>query len=180
VNLGHSHPAAGLAEHLSDPTGIGALGSALERETKLLNDLRSVLRQQREAVSTEDLAGVDDTIFSAQRILRTLAEARVKRRTLLEIHGIDPEIPMDDLEEALGPRGSPGMSDAIRTLKSVARKLTDDLDVNRRVLDSAIRSGDTLIRILGGGEDQDSGVYGPEAEQPAGSRDHGLIIDRQI
>jgi flagellar biosynthesis/type III secretory pathway chaperone len=160
--------------------GIGVLGSALERETKLLNDLRSVLRQQREAVSTEDLAGVDDTIFSAQRILRTLAEARVKRRTLLEIHGIDPDLPMDDLEEALGPKVTHELREAIRTLKSVAQKLTDDLDVNRRVLDSAIRSGDTLIRILGGGEDQDSGVYGPEAEQPAGSGDHGLIIDRQI
>jgi hypothetical protein len=160
--------------------GIEALGPALGRERKLLGDLLNILKQQREAVATEDLASVDDTIFSAQRILRTLAEARIKRRTLLEILGADPNIPLDDLEDALGPKVTPELSEEIQVLRTVALQLTGELEVNRKVLQGAIRSGENLITVLGGGQTQDPGVYGPQAEQPRGSGDHGMILDRQI
>lgn len=180
MNLGPPRPMANGKNSPNPGVGVDSLGPAFERETKLLADLLQVLKQQREAVATEDLAGVDDTIFSAQRILRTLAEARIKRRTLLEILGVDPDVPMDDLEEALGPKVTPDLREAVQTLRSIALQLTGELEVNRQVLDSAMESGETLIKVLGGGGDQDAGVYGPEAGKSANSTDHGLIIDRQI
>jgi hypothetical protein len=170
----------GETEASSREVGVDSLGPALERETKLLGNLLKILKQQREAVATEDLAGVDDTIFSAQRILRTLAEARIKRRTLLEILGLDPGIPMDDLEDALGPKVTPELSGTIETLRTMALNLTGELEVNRRVLQGAIQSGEKLIGLLGGGGTQDPGVYGPQAEQNQSKGDHGMILDRQI
>lgn len=180
MNLGSPRPMAKGTKSQHPGVGIESLGPAFERETKLLSDLLQVLKHQREAVATEDLAGVDDTIFSAQRILRTLAEARIKRRTLLEILGVDPDIPMDDLEEALGPKVTPDLRDAVQTLRGVALQLTGELEVNRQVLNGAMESGENLIKVLGGGGDQGAGVYSPEAGKSASSKDHGLIIDRQI
>lgn len=160
--------------------GFGSLAEALERETKLLTDLQAVLRQQREAVATEDLGGVDDTIFAAQRILRTLAEARIKRRTLLELLGGDPDLPLEEVEEDLEPRVTPEVREALGHLREVALKLAGELEVNRKVLESAFQSGEELIRALGGKRDGESGVYGPAARPSADSGDHGMIIDRQI
>lgn len=133
--------------------GVDSLGPALEREAKLLADLLQVLERHREAVAGEDLTTVDDTIFSAQRILRTLAEARIKRRTLLEILGIDPEIPIDELEESLSPRATLELREAVQAFRSVALRLTGELEVNRQVLSSAFESRETLLEVLGGGTD---------------------------
>lgn len=163
-------------------TGIHpeALAEALDREARLLSRLVETLGEQRKAVAAEDLAGVDDTIFGAQRILRTLAEARVKRRTLLEVLGGDPDLPLDEVEDVLGPRLTPPVAEALGALRKVAIELTSELEVNRKVLEGAIRSGEELIRAMGGGEDRDPGVYGPGEGPRSSSGDHGLIIDRQI
>lgn len=155
--MGFPRPSANGPKNHQPKVGIESLCPAFEREAKLLSDLLQVLRQQREAVSVEDLVGVDDTIFSAQRILRTLAEARIKRRTLLEILGVDPDIPLDDLEEALGPKVTLELIQAVQTLRTVSLQLTGELEVNRQVLDSATWPGETVAEILGGTGDQDTG-----------------------
>ena len=160
--------------------GLDALVGALDREAKLLSDLREVLRDQREAVAAEDLARVDDTIFSAQRIFRTLAEARTKRRTLLEILSGDPDIPLTEVETALGPRATLAVGRALEDLRAVALDLSQDLEINRQVLHGAIRSGEELIRALTGAGNEDAGTYGPKAESSQSSGDHGLIINRQV
>lgn len=131
-------------------------------------------------MAAEDLPGVDDTIFAAQRILRTLAEARIKRRTLLELLGGDPDLPLEDVEETLGPRVTPEVRDALEHLREVALRLTGELEINRKVLESAFHSGEELIRALGGRSEGESGIYGPEARPSVDSGDHGMIIDRQI
>lgn len=121
----------------SSGIGVASLGPALEQERKLLTDLLHVLKKQREAVAGEDLVSVDSTIFAAQRILRTLAEARTNRRTLFEILGIDPDIPMEDLEEALGPNATPELREAVQSSRAAALRLIAELEVNRRVLNNA-------------------------------------------
>ena len=160
--------------------GFGSLAGALNRETKLLSDLRVILKTQREAVSAEDLAGVDDTIFSAQRIFRTLAEARTQRRTLLEILSGNPDLPLSDVESALGPGITPEVVEALEDLRVVALELSGDLEVNRQVLKGAIQSGEDLLHALTGAENEDPGTYGPGAEATTGPSDHGLIINRQV
>ena len=136
-------------------TGAGArsLGAALERETKLLGDLLQVLTKHREALASDDLTTIDDTIFSVQRILRTLAEARKKRRTLLEIMGIDPETPMDELEDSLNPSAAPELREAVQAFRAIALELTNELEINQKVLNCAFESRKTFIEALGGGPD---------------------------
>jgi hypothetical protein len=153
----------------------------LNRETKLLSDLRQVLKDQREAVATEDLSRVDDTIFAAQRIFRTLAEARTKRRNLLEILAGDPDTPLTEIETSLGPRATPAVAEALKELHCTAADLSGDLEMNREVLQGAIRSGEELIRALTGAGNEDAGTYGPvSGPKKKSSGDHGLIINRQV
>jgi hypothetical protein len=180
VSLRHPQQSVNRSETSGPGVGFDSLASAMSRETKLLLDLLDVLRQQRKAVATEDLAGVDDTIFSAQRIIRTLAEARRKRRTLFEILGGDPDLHLDEVEDVLGPKITPEVTAALQELRSVALELSGELEVNRTVLQGAIQAGDGLIRALGGGGEGDPGIYGPQARLDSGPRDHGLIINRQI
>ena len=133
--------------------GANSLGTALERETKLQGDLLQVLTKHREAVASDDLTTIDDTIFSVQRILRTLAEARKKRRTLLEIMGIDPETPMDELEDSLNPSAAPELREAVQAFRAIALELTNELEINQKVLNCAFESRKTFIEALGGGPD---------------------------
>jgi hypothetical protein len=133
--------------------GANALGAALERETKLLGDLLQVLTLHREAVASDDLSTIDDTIFSVQRILRTLAEARKKRRTILEIMGIDPETPMDELEGSLNPSAAPELREAVQAFRAIALELTGEVEINQKVLNCAFESRRTFIEALGGGPD---------------------------
>ena len=180
MSLRHPQKPVSRTESPGPGMGFDSLAAAMGRETKLLLDLLEVLRQQRKAVATEDLAGVDDTIFSAQRIFRTLAEARLKRRTLLEILGGDPDLHLEDVEDVLGPKITPEVREALQELRRVALELSGELEVNRTVLQGAIETGDGLIRAMGGGGDGDPGTYGPEAQAESGPRDHGLILNRQV
>ena len=159
---------------------LDAFSDALRREAKLLLDLKDVLTRQRAAVARDDLAVVDETVYSAQRVFRTLAEARRRRRALLEILGIDQGVNLDSLELVLGPRMTVDVGLAREELKEAARRLSGELNVNRKVLQGAIASGDALIRGLTGGGGKAPGTYGPQAEVSPSGGDSGLIINRQI
>ena len=180
MSLRHIPQANPGAEGPENGLSFGSLATAFDRETKLLTDLLEVLRHQRKAVATEDLESVDDAIFSAQRIFRTLAEARLQRRTILEILGGDPDIHLEDVEDVLGPMMTPEVRASLKSLRAVALELSGELEVNRKVLQGAIEAGEGLIRVLGGGGDGDPGTYGPQAQSASGPGDHGLIINRQI
>lgn len=159
---------------------LDALSDALRREAKLLLDLNEVLKRQRAAVARDDLAVVDETVYSAQRVFRTLAEARRRRRALLDILGIDQEVSLESLDSTLGPRMTVDLELAREELKEAARRLSGELNVNRKILQGAIASGDALIRGLRGGSGKDPGVYGPQATPRPSGGDSGLIINRQI
>jgi hypothetical protein len=159
---------------------MDAFSEALRREAKLLLDLAEVLERQRAAVARDDLAVVDETVYSAQRVFRTLAEARRRRKALLDILGIDPEVGLDSLETVLGPRMTVDVGLARTELKEAARRLSSALTVNRQVLQGAISSGEELIKGLTGAGGADPGVYGPPATERPSSGESGLILDRQI
>ncbi len=169
-----AEPKAGGAEW-----NLNSLSDALRREAKLLLDLQEILQRQRSAVAREELAVVDETVYAAQRIFRTLAEARRQRRALLEILGVDREVGVDDLDTLLGPRMTLELDLARSELKEAARRLSGDLQVNKKILQGAIAAGDGLIEGLKGGKGKDPGTYGPEA-QVRSKGDGGLIINRQI
>jgi flagellar biosynthesis/type III secretory pathway chaperone len=159
---------------------VQSLADSLRREAKLLLDLKEVLQRQRAAVAKDDLALVDETVYSAQRIFRTLAEARRQRRALLEILGVSPDAGLDDLGAYLGVRMTMDLRLAQTELKEAARRVSGELAVNKKILEGAIASGDALIRGLRGGSDKSTGVYGPQADIEPSAGDGGLIINRQV
>jgi hypothetical protein len=153
----------------------------LNREKKLLADLIQVLRRQRTAVREDDLPVVDETVYSAQRVFRTLAEARRRRRALLVTLGVEADVSLEDLETVLGRDMGEEMEEARNGLRKTARRLSRELDVNRRVLEGALSSGERLMRgLTGSGGGESAGVYGPGARSSDASADSGAIINRQI
>ena len=147
----------------SDHSTIEDLLDALETERRLLDELSRVLRRQREGVSRDDLAMLDESMYSAQRVLLTLQQARRRRRTLLGILGGREDCSLGELEFVLGPSTTPAVRTARDELVSTAQRLQKELDVNRRVIEGAISVGDELI-MLCLGKSRPKGGYTPHRE----------------
>ena len=161
------------------PSPTPALLDALRSETRLLVSLLDVLRNQRTGVAQDDLQMVDESVYGAQRILLTLAEARRRRRSLLQIVAGDQDADLDDLESALGPLLNDEIRSARDELSAAARRVAAELEINRRVLKSAIRNGETYVKALYGVSDE-PGVYAPAAEPQSGQPGSGLLLDKQV
>ena len=138
----------------------------------------NVLRRQRSGVAGDDLAVVDDSVFAAQRILLTLAEARRRRHSLLSLLVGREHVGLGELGDALGPLMTPELAQAQTELQAGARVLADELERNRRILNGAISSGDRLIRALTGAPAEPN-VYGTTAN-PRGASGGAPLIDRQV
>jgi len=156
--------------------------AALRVERKLIGDLVNALRVQRNAVAADDIAGIDDSVFAAQRILLTLAQARTRRRTLLHIMTGREDVPLGELEAVLGVAATPSMLLARDDLREQAQVMGRELEVNRRILSGAIEAGDHLLRALTGTTSEPPS-YTPTPTPPSsqdGVGAPGLLIDRQV
>ncbi len=156
-----------------DQTGGGAqtapLREALIHETGLLHELLGVLMRQRAGVAQDDLRAVDDSVFAAHRVLRTLDEARRRRRALLERLAGSEDIPLEDLDAVLGEDGDAALMAARDGLVDGARALSREVAVNRRILRQALTQGEAQIRTLCGA---------PAAVSAAGTG--GLLVNRRV
>lgn len=156
---------------------LARLEETFKTERRLLEDLAGVLAMQRTGVAGDDLSAVDDSVFAAQRILRTLAEARSRHRILLELLVEQRDLPLGEVEEALGGDMTIGLRTALHELQDAARRLTAELDQNRRILQGALDAGSRLLDALGRGG-RAPVVYGAPgtSASPGGS----LLVDRQV
>jgi hypothetical protein len=111
-----------------------ALANALESEKRLVEELITILRRQRSAVSADDRQAVDDSVFATHRVLATLGEARRHRHALNRMLGERETLSIDALDEVLGAR----MTDALRAtrvrLQGSARELSREVTTNRLLL----------------------------------------------
>jgi hypothetical protein len=114
-----------------------ALTDALISEQRLLEELITILRRQRSAVSTDDRQGVDDTVFATHRVLATLGEARRRRRALNRMLGERENLSIEALDDVLGPRMTDALRAVRRELQRSARKLSHEVTVNRWLLREA-------------------------------------------
>ncbi len=168
-------PAAGGQGRLA-----ALLAEALRREGKLLVDLLEVLRVQRAAVARDDLAAVDESVFAAQRIFRTLAEARKQRLGLYEAMGLPRETSLGDLDGLLGPWMREDLASARSRLQEIAGELARELAVNRMVLEGALAACDELVRLYRHGpEGAGTAAYDLRPNRPAPSGPAGTLLDRQ-
>lgn len=156
------------------------LVGVLAAERKLIDDLASVLRQQREAVSHDDITAIDDSVFSAQRILLTLSQARTRRRTLLHVITGSEEVALGDFEGLLGPAATHTVLEARDALQASAQNMAHELQMNRRVLSGAIDAGDQLLRTLTGGNQKPTSYTPRPPSGDDGSGASGFLIDTQV
>ena len=168
------HAVAGRA---ADPRDVDALASALEGEARLLESLAETLRNQRAGVANDDVQLVDESVYGAWRVMRTLEEARRRRITLTErVLGVDVA-PSEWLTE-FGP--IPSLIGVPRErLLAVAETVAREIEINRRVLDRAIRTGEQTVRALCGATAEPAPCYAASAALPPAPAASSLI-NRQI
>ncbi|HEV2642835.1 MAG TPA: flagellar export chaperone FlgN, partial [Candidatus Elarobacter sp.] len=132
------------------PAALDALSQALTTERKLVDELTAVMLRQRNAVATDDLQAVDDSVFATHRLLLTLGEARKRRRSINRILGCQEETGVKQLEEALGPWMTPALRAVREELQSAARTLSKEIETNRRILREAIANSESFVRAMVG------------------------------
>ncbi|MBK6486418.1 MAG: flagellar export chaperone FlgN [Gemmatimonadetes bacterium] len=132
------------------PPLVHGLADALQSERRLIDDLIAIMRQQREAVSADNLQGVDDTVFAVQRVLLTLAEARKRRRSINVRLGQPEDMALRDLLEAMGPYATDDLRTSREALQGSARTLAREVSTNRQVLREALTTGEEMVRTLAG------------------------------
>lgn len=155
---------------------IAALTDALRSECRLLKELLAVMQGQREAVARDDLEAVEDSVYATHRILHTLNEARRRRRSINRLLGESDDLSIQGLERVLGTRMPDVLRDARDELELLARALTTEVDINRRVLRQALASGDDYVRTLCGTLEPKVGYSKRSMREP--ERAGGLLVDR--
>ena len=129
---------------------VKGLTDALQSEQRLIDELIGIMRAQRDAVAADDLQAVDDSVFSVQRVLHTLAEARKRRRALNVRFGQSEDVALRDLLESMGPYANDDLQGARDTLKVSARTLASEVTTNRQILREALTTGEEMVRTLAG------------------------------
>jgi hypothetical protein len=157
---------------------VTAITEALLTERKLLDELIVVMQRQRNAVANDDLQAVDDSVFATHRVLVTLNEARRKRRALNALLGEREDLNVQALDEVLEKRMTPELRDARDQLQAVARALSREVAINRRLLRDALACGDVYARTLAGVEQ--SILYAPGANCDARRPGASSLLDRRI
>lgn len=159
---------------------ISALTHALQTEAKLLHDLCDVLDRQRAAVAESDIEGVDDTVFVTHRLLLSLGEARKRRRTINHLLGEGDDLSIPALEEYFGGNVPDEVRAAAEHLADSARMLQRDVQINRRVLRSAIDVGDEQVRALCGAPTTRSVSYSSTVRPQGTAAVNSSILDRRV
>lgn len=154
---------------------IAGLVQALRDEDRLLHDLVDVLRAQREAIASDDLESLDDSVFGTHRVLLTLGEARRRRQTLNRMLGESGDLSLGALAEAFGGMPPAELQAAMDTLVATGDALHRELDLNQRVLRVAVDAGDQLLRALSGATPAPPTYRGDTARTS-----DGALLDRRI
>jgi hypothetical protein len=133
------------------PTALlTALHDAVVSEHRLLDDLIDQMRRQREAVSRDDIQGVDDSTFATHRILATLSQARQRRRQLNVLLNGSEEMTLREIEHLLGDLVDLRFRDARQRLEQAVEVLTREVGRNRMMLREALTKTDQHVRTLAG------------------------------
>jgi hypothetical protein len=142
---------------------------ALERECRLIEELRLAVVRQRDAVPLGDLRGMESSIGLASRALLTLQENRRYRATLLQRLVGDPAQPLADLDRRFDTALPEPFLEVRRRMQSSAAGVAEEVWRNQEVLLAALRERDALLQELLTG----SRPTAPREEPAPGARSEG-------
>ncbi len=155
---------------------VAALTDVLRSECRLLQELLAVMQRQREAVAADDLTSVEESVYATHRVLHTLNEARRRRRSINRMLGESDDLSIRGLDDVLGMRMPEDLRRTRDELELLARALTSEVDINRRVLRHALATGDDYVRTLFGSlEHRASYSADPRSDM---DRSGGMLVNR--
>jgi hypothetical protein len=153
------------------------LTRALEHETTVVGELRETLIQQRAGVAGSRIDAVNQSVDDVGRLLLALEEARGRRRVLVAALAGGVELPLDQLEAALGVPLPAALEAARAALRDAARAVAHEVAINRAVLRRAVETGEAFLQALF------STTAAPAAGYPAGERSDppaaGVLLNRR-
>ena len=158
------HPAWG-----TEDTTRHMLVSALEQEVGLLDGLRMVFVAQREALAAGDPRALDDGVFAATRIMRTMDEARRQRRHLTSTL-LGSDLDFDELDAELSDARNRPVRQALGQVRDAAARLRAEVRVLRQILQVSLSDNRRHLEVLLG-EQSASSLHG------AGP-DAGAVLNR--
>ena len=147
--MSHRYSAVSAIMPASEPS-VGMLADAIASETRLVEDLTAIMRRQRRAVAEDDMQGVEDSVFATHRVLATLQEARIRRRTINRMFGEREDISVSAMEDVLGSRMTPAIRLLRDVLQGAAKTLSEEVSLNRDILRGALAGSDSYVRTLVG------------------------------
>jgi urease accessory protein UreF len=100
-------------------------------ELRLLGALRITLGRMDDALARDDGDAVDEAVYAAHRVMRTLTEAQRRRNSLVEI---------SELRVGTSSRGS-AMRAAVSRLMECGETLDAEIRSRCRVLEGAVAAG---------------------------------------
>lgn len=142
---------------------LRSLEDALRSERGLVQDLAALVRRQREALGTDDLPAVEETVYATHRVLLTLREAQRRRRTLNRLIGWPEGLRLTGMDDALAGGMDDGLREARDGLYDAARSLTREVEMNRAVLRASLAAADEYARALHGAAASPAARRVPEA-----------------
>lgn len=175
----YSMPAGPVLAPRPPAVSSDALADALGTEARLLRELCQVLRDQRDGIAAEDMDSINDSIHAVHRVLLTLGEARLRRRTLVQALTGRDDVPLEALEDALGDVATGAVQEARDDVRAVAAELVRDLSLNRRILDRAIQTGEAHVRVLSGMSSRQL-TYPTRGGSGLAARARRSLIDEQV
>lgn len=146
------------------------LVSALEHEVGLLDGLRAVFVQQREALAAGDPTALDDGVFAATRIMRTMDEAR-RRRRHLTANLLGSDLDFDELDAVLSDARNRPVRNALIGVREAAAALRAEVRVLRQILQVSLSDNRRHLEVLLG----ETAGSPPDLDTGPGS---GAILDR--
>jgi FlgN protein len=134
------------------------LAGALATEARLVRRLSQSVLDQRNAIASNAIEGVEASVFALQRVLQTLTQAKANRKNLLEILGWDG-VGLEDLPTVAGSSFSAELSVAHDDLLESVAHLRRELMLNGEILTTVLSGGQAFLRALV--EPESVGGYSP-------------------
>jgi flagellar biosynthesis/type III secretory pathway chaperone len=130
-----------------EPSRCTELAGALATEARLVRRLTQAVLDQRDAIGSNKIENVEASVFALQRILQTLAQAKVNRRNILEIVGW-MDVGLEDLPGVAGDAFTAELSVARDDLLQSVAHLRRELMLNGEILTTVLSGGQAFLRAL--------------------------------